>query len=145
MLVARMSPCLRLAPTVPAWSRVARKYDLLLLRGNVRFVLIMCVEEASDTISCVFWTAYSENRLNTKPRTYATSINVLLWSICPWKITSMFPIYSTFIFRRSPIVIVSQPDGGGLKYTGLSYRASCGTTRRCRQSKHHPHCCPTAL
>ena len=69
-----MSPCLRLAPTVPARSRVARKYDLVLLRGNVRFVLIMCVEEASDTINCVIWTVCSENRLNPKPRIYATSI-----------------------------------------------------------------------
>ena len=52
-LVARMSPCLRLAPTVPAGSRVARKYDLLLLRGNVRFAPIMCVPDASDTIRYV--------------------------------------------------------------------------------------------
>ena len=52
--VARMSPCLRLAPTVPAGSRVARKYDPLLLRGNVKFAPIMCVPEASDTIKCVF-------------------------------------------------------------------------------------------
>ena len=49
-VVARMSPCLRLAPTVPAGSRVARKYDPLLLRGNVEFAPIMCVPEASDTI-----------------------------------------------------------------------------------------------
>ena len=61
--VARMSPCLRLAPTAPAGSRVARKYDLLLLRGNVRFVL---------------WTACSEYRLNPKSGTYATSINMIL-------------------------------------------------------------------
>ena len=30
------------------------KYDLLLLRGNVRFVPIICVSEASDTIVAVF-------------------------------------------------------------------------------------------
>ena len=48
--VARMSPCLRLVPTAPAGSRVARKYDLLLLRGNVRFAPMMCVLDASDTI-----------------------------------------------------------------------------------------------
>ena len=53
-LVARMSRCLRLAPTVPAGSRVARKYDPLLLRGNVRFAPIMCVPDASDTIRCGF-------------------------------------------------------------------------------------------
>ena len=47
--VARMSACLRLAPTVPAGSRVARKYDPLLLRGNVRFAPIMCVPDTSDT------------------------------------------------------------------------------------------------
>ena len=46
-LVARMSPCLRFASTVPAGSWVARKYDPLLLRGNVRFALIMCVPDAS--------------------------------------------------------------------------------------------------
>ena len=51
--VARMSPCLRLAPTVPAGSRVARKYDPLLLRGNVRLAPIMCVPDASNTIRCV--------------------------------------------------------------------------------------------
>ena len=52
--VARMSPFLRLAPTVPAGSRVARKYDpLLLLRGNVRLAPIICVPDASDTIRCV--------------------------------------------------------------------------------------------
>ena len=51
--VARMSPCLRLAPTVPAGSRVARKYDPLLLRGNVKFAPIMWVPDASDTIRCV--------------------------------------------------------------------------------------------
>ena len=39
--VARMSPCLRVAPTVPAGSRVARKYDPLLLRGNVRLAPIV--------------------------------------------------------------------------------------------------------
>ena len=75
-LVARMSPCLRLA--VPAGSRVARKYDPLLLRVNVRFAPIMCVPDASDTIRCVLWTACSEYRLNPKPGTYATSINVIL-------------------------------------------------------------------
>ena len=48
--VARMSPCLRLAPTVPVGSRVARKYDPLLLRGNVKFAPIMWVLDASDTI-----------------------------------------------------------------------------------------------
>ena len=114
-LVARMSPCLRLAPTVPARRRVARKYDLLLLRGNVRFVLIMCVEEASNTIKCVFWTARSEYRFNPKPRTYVTSINVVLRSLCQWKITPSSRYTLLLIFRRSPIVIVSQPDGGGLK------------------------------
>ena len=36
-LVARMSPCLRLNPTIPVESRVARKYDPLLLRGNAIF------------------------------------------------------------------------------------------------------------
>ena len=81
-LVSRMSPCLRLAPTVPAGSRVgsrvARKYDLLLLRGSVRCAPIICVPEASDTIKCVLWTACSEYRLNPKPGTYATSINVIL-------------------------------------------------------------------
>ena len=77
-LFARMSPCLRLAPTAPAGSRVARKYDPLLLRGNVRLSPIMCVPEASDAIRCVLWTACSEYRLNPKPGTYATSINVML-------------------------------------------------------------------
>ena len=77
-LVARMCPRLRLAPTVPAGSRVARKYDPLLLRGNVRFAPIICVPDASDTIRCVFWTACSEYRLNPKPGTYATSISVIL-------------------------------------------------------------------
>ena len=77
-LVARMSPYLRLAPTVPAGSRVARKYDSLLLQGNVRFAPIMCVSDASDTIRCVLWTACSEYRLNPKSGTYATSINVIL-------------------------------------------------------------------
>ena len=77
-LVARMSPCLRLAPTVPAGSRVTRKYDPLLLRGNVRFSPIMCVPDASDTIRCVIWTACSEYRLNPKAETYATLINVIL-------------------------------------------------------------------
>ena len=76
--VARMSPCLRLAPTVPAGSRVACKYDPLLLRGNVRLAPIMCVPDASDTIRCVLWTACSEYRLNPKSGTYATSINVIL-------------------------------------------------------------------
>ena len=53
-LLARMSPCLRLAPTVPAGSQVARKYDPLLLRGNVIFsYIIICVLEASGTIGCV--------------------------------------------------------------------------------------------
>ena len=76
--VARMSPCLRLALTVLAGSRVARKYDPPLLRGNVRLAPIMCVPDASDTISCVLWTACSEYRLNPKSDTYATSINVIL-------------------------------------------------------------------
>ena len=76
--VARMSPCLRLAPTVPAGSRVARKYDPLLLRGNVRFAPIISVPDASDTIRCVLWTACSEYRLNPKSGTDATSINVIL-------------------------------------------------------------------
>ena len=58
-LVARTSSCLRLAPTVPAGSRVTRKYDPLLLQGNVRFAPIMCVLDASDTIKCVLWTACS--------------------------------------------------------------------------------------
>ena len=53
--VARMSPCLRFAPTVPAGSRVARKYDRLLLRGNVKFAPIMWVPDASDTIRDVFF------------------------------------------------------------------------------------------
>ena len=77
-LVACISPCLRLAPTVPAGSWVARKYDPLLLRGNVEYAPIMCVPEASDTIKCVLWTVCSEYRLNPKPGTYATSINVCL-------------------------------------------------------------------
>ena len=76
--VARMSPCLRLAPTVPAGSRVARKYDPVLLRGNVRFAPKMCVPDASDTIKCVIWTACSKYRLNPKSGTYVTSINVIL-------------------------------------------------------------------
>ena len=63
-LVARISPCPRLAPTAPAGSRVARKYDPLLPRGNVRFAPIMCVPDASDTIRCVLWTACSEYKLN---------------------------------------------------------------------------------
>ena len=45
-LVARMSPCLRLASTVPVGRRVARKYDPLLLRGNVKFTPIMCDPDA---------------------------------------------------------------------------------------------------
>ena len=48
-LVARMSLYLHLAPAVPAGSRVARKYDPLLLRGNVGFAPIMYVPDASDT------------------------------------------------------------------------------------------------
>ena len=107
-LVARMSPCLRLAPTIPAGSRVARKYDPLLLRGNVRFAPIMCVPDASGTIRCVIWTACSEYRLNPKSGTYEKSINVIIWSLFP------FPMYSTFILRRSSTVIVSRPGGGGL-------------------------------
>ena len=77
-LVARMSPCLRLAPTVPAGSRVVRKYDPLLLWRNVRFAPIMCVLDASDTTRCVLWTACSDYMLNPKPGTYTTSINVIL-------------------------------------------------------------------
>ena len=77
MFVACMSPCLRLAPTVPAGSRVARKYDPLLLRGNVRLAPIMCVPDALDTIRCVLWTACSEYRLNPKSSTYATPIVIL--------------------------------------------------------------------
>ena len=73
-----MSPCLRLAPTVPAGSRVARKYDPLLLPGNVRFLPIMCVPDAPDTIRRVLGMECSEYRLNPKPGTYATSINVIL-------------------------------------------------------------------
>ena len=77
-LVARMSPFLRLAPTVPVGSRGARKYDPLLLRGNVKFDPIMSVPDASDTIRCVLWTACCEYRLNPKSGTYATSIKVIL-------------------------------------------------------------------
>ena len=76
--VARMSLCLCLAPTVPPGSRVARKYDPLLLRGNVRLAPIMCVLDASDNIRCVLWTGCSEYRLNPKSGTYATSVNVIL-------------------------------------------------------------------
>ena len=64
-VVARMSPYLHLAPTVPAGSRMARKYNPLLLRGNVKFAPIMCVPDASDTIRCVLPTACSEYRLNS--------------------------------------------------------------------------------
>ena len=63
--VARMSPCLRLAPTLPAGSRVARKYDPLLLRGNVKFSPIMWVPDASDTIRCVLLD--SVQRVQVKP------------------------------------------------------------------------------
>ena len=142
-----MSPIssLRLAPTVPAGSWVARKYDPLLLRGNVRFVLIMCVPETSDAIRCVYWTACSEYRLNSKSGMFLTSINVILWSVFQWKITSIFPMYSTFMFRRPPIVIVSRPGGGASNCTVFNYRTSYGTTRRCRQSKHHLYGCPTLL
>ena len=59
-LVARISSCLRLAPTVPAGNWVARKYDPLQLPEIARFVSIMCVSEASDSIRCVLWTAFSE-------------------------------------------------------------------------------------
>ena len=48
-----MSRSPRLAPTVPAGSRVARKYGQLMLRGNVRLVPIICVPEAFDTVRCV--------------------------------------------------------------------------------------------
>ena len=119
-LVARMSPCLRLAPTVPAGNRVARKYDPLLLRENVRFAPIMRVSGASGLIRWVLGTACSEYRFYPKPGTYATSINVILWSVFPWKITSMFPTYSILILRRSPIVIVSRPGGGGWHDAPLS-------------------------
>ena len=67
--VARMSPCLLLAPIVPAGSRVALKYDPLLLRGNVKFAPIMWVPDVSDTIRCVLWTACREYRLNPKSGT----------------------------------------------------------------------------
>ena len=77
-LVARIFPCLRPAPAVPAGSRVARKYDPLLLRGNVIFAPIMCVPDAPDTTRCVLWTACNEYRLNPKPGTYAISIKVIL-------------------------------------------------------------------
>ena len=77
-LVERMSRCLFLAPKVPAGSRLARRYDPLLLQGNVKFVSIMCVSEASDTIRCFFCTVCSEYRLNPKPGTYATSIHAIL-------------------------------------------------------------------
>ena len=53
-LVARMSPYLHLAPIVPAGSRVAHKYDPLLLRGNVKFAPIMCVPDASETSDVFF-------------------------------------------------------------------------------------------
>ena len=76
--IARTSLCLCLAPPVPAGSRAARKYDPLLLRGNVRFAPIMCVPDASDTIRCVLWTACNEYKLSPKPGTYPTSINVIL-------------------------------------------------------------------
>ena len=76
--VARMSPYLRLAPTVPAGRWGARKYDPLLLRGNVRLAPITCVPDASDTTRCVLWTACSEYRLKPKSGTYSTSINVIL-------------------------------------------------------------------
>ena len=59
-LVVCICPCLRLAPTLPAGSRVARKYDPLLLRGNVKFAPTMCVPEAPDTIKCILWMACSE-------------------------------------------------------------------------------------
>ena len=49
---------------------MARKYDPLLQRGNVRFAPIMCVPDASDTIKRVVWTACSEYRLYPKPGTY---------------------------------------------------------------------------
>ena len=77
-LVAHMSPCLRLAPTVPAGSREDRKHYPLFLRGNINMFPMMCIPEASDPIRCVLWTAYSEYRLNLKPGTYATSIYVIL-------------------------------------------------------------------
>ena len=79
----------------------------------------MCVLEASDTIRCVLWTACSRYRLNPKPGTYATSINVILWSVFPWKAISIFSIYSTLILRRSPNVVVSRRGEGGLKLYSL--------------------------
>ena len=118
-LPSPMFSCFRFAPTVSAGSREARKYDPLLLRGNVRFVPTMCVLEASDTTRCVLWTACSEYRLNPRPGTYATSINVIIWSVFPCKIRSIFPIDSTLIFRRSPILIVSRLGGGGLKLCSI--------------------------
>ena len=48
--VARMSPCLRLAPTVPA----GRKYDPLLVRGNVK-LLLLCGFKMHPTLSDVFF------------------------------------------------------------------------------------------
>ena len=77
-LIACISPCLRLTPIIPAGSRVARKYDPLLLRGNVNFAPIKCVSEAPDSVKCVLSTAGSEYRLCPKPGTYATSINVII-------------------------------------------------------------------
>ena len=77
-LVACISGFLFLAPTVPAGSRVARKYDPLLLRRNVRLVPIVCIPEASNTIRCVLWTACSGYRLSPRPVTYATTINLIL-------------------------------------------------------------------
>ena len=142
--VARMSPCLRLAPTVPAGSRVARKYDPLLLRGNVRLAPIMCVPDVRHYQIC---------SLDSVQRVQFKS---LIWDVretnqCDSLITlpvenaSILSIYSTFTLRRSRIVIVSRPGGGGLALYILIRRASFDTTRRCRRSKHHPHCCPTAL
>ena len=80
----------------------------------------MCVLEASDTIRCVLWSPCSESRLNPRTRTYTTLINVILWSVFPWKITSIFPIfYFNFPMvpdrncfatgRRGPQVIQSCP------------------------------------
>ena len=49
-LVICMSRSLFHAPTVPTGSRAARKYDTLLLRGNVRIISIMGVPKAFDTV-----------------------------------------------------------------------------------------------
>ena len=75
-IVACISRFFLLAPTVPVGSRVARKYNPLLLRGDVRFVPVMCVPEASDTTRRVLWSACSEYRLNPKPEIWIGSMRV---------------------------------------------------------------------